>query len=95
MKQPTGELCGLEFPTTEDLDRFLSDNPQFYDTPRLAAGPYRIMLFYCSDYPTRDTYEAFTPEGRHWATFIGPDALEHIWQIRFETPLASTARKAT
>ena len=86
VKQPAGELCGIEFRTPEDLDRFLRDNPKFYNTARLAAGPYRIMLLYCHDFPTRDTREAFTPEGRHWATFIGPDALEHTWQIRFKTP---------
>jgi hypothetical protein len=82
----TKELCGIEFPSEKELERFLVRNPQMHDTTMLSAGEWRILVFLCADFPTRECSEIFSPAGKHLATFIGPDALEYTYQIKLGAP---------
>jgi hypothetical protein len=83
---PTGELCGIELQTDNDLRCFQRVNPWSCDTTLLASGPYRILVFKCSNFPTRGVEEVFDHSGKHCATFIGPDALEYTYQIKLGAP---------
>lgn len=80
--QPISELCGIEFYSNEDLEHFLQLNPNLRATTLLQAGPRYILVIRVPNFPTRDIVELFTRDGRHYANFIGPDALEHTYQIR-------------
>ena len=82
----TKELCGIEFLSLAELEHFQILNPRMDSTTILSAGECQILLFQCSDFPTRECIEIFTDTGEHYATFIGPDALEHTYQIKLGAP---------
>jgi hypothetical protein len=75
------ELCGIEFSSEANYQRFVKRNPQFADTTTLYAGHYTIVVFKSQDFPTRDVLELFDTTGRQVAKFIGPDALKLTYQI--------------
>lgn len=85
-KTEKSELCGIEFRTTRDFKRFLALNPMLQAAHTLTSGRFRIIVFTCANFPTRDSQEIFSNTGRHVATFIGPDALEYTWQIKLGGP---------
>jgi hypothetical protein len=80
--KPSNELCGVEFLSQQVMEDFLKRKPQLADTTILSAGEYRIILFFMAECPTRDIQEIFDDDGKHLATFIGPDALECTYQIK-------------
>ena len=82
----SAELCGIEFRDRKGLQRFQLLNPMLCDAVVLEAGERRLLVFRTSNFPTRDIQEIFTKSGKHYATFIGPDALEGTYQVKIRAP---------
>lgn len=84
------ELCGIEFYSAEDLESFQQLNPRFRRTMTLQAGQHWILVFHCSGFPTRETAELFTTEGRLYATLSG----RMHWSTPTRSNLANRANPA-
>ena len=80
------ELCGIEFFSRKEYKRFLALNPLLQASIKLVSKNKVIVLAQMRGFPTRDIAEFFDSKGRTIGKFIGPDALQWTYQIRFTEP---------